>query len=59
MLSRYRYFEAARLNKTLGKNLEALNCAEKGLILGRHCLGEDHELYREDLSALEDYRRGI
>ena len=52
----HRYFEASKLNQRLLRYNEALRCAERGLELDRDCLGEDHELYLEDLKFIEELK---
>ncbi len=54
---RNRYLEAAKLNEGHGKLKEALRCAERGLEIDRDCLGMDHPLYQNSLTAVDDLGR--
>jgi hypothetical protein len=38
----FRYYEAARLNRELGKEEEAVQCSAKGLVIDRSLFGADH-----------------
>jgi hypothetical protein len=38
----FRHYEAARLNRDLGKEEEALQCSSKGLVIDQSLFGVDH-----------------
>jgi hypothetical protein len=51
--------EAAMLNEKLEKWTEALECAKKGLLIARDCLGKDHPFYEKDAKDVQSLRQRV
>jgi hypothetical protein len=51
-----RHMEASRLYAALGQHKEALEHAERGLLLDKDCLGVDHPIYQETLRVVQTLR---